>query len=488
MRILNSNRFFILLILTALAIGWSFYFEPRNVVVEHLTITSTRVNSACRPIRLVQLSDLHLKDLGAYERKIIRQVNALKPDLICVTGDYFEKAAVLENPHSSEFTRQLEAIRSFFAALQAEHGIYVVRGNHDFSNDKETSNRLLEILQKTGVHVLADQGRRIVVQGTTLWLAGIDFPEFPQKDRAVFTIQDDSLNQWLHSGASKRNSYAHLHRPEKEPEWRNYRFSGRFRRSAQATAIGVTFYSQMHRGFDRFYRLRTYAGRPTLHFSAHGTHLQETKDSDTGIVPQADRWYRFAIETENDSLATRVRARFWPADEPEPEGWQAKAIDTTSTRLSGGTIGVWSAKAGDHDFDDFLVTDNRGVIWKEDFGSAVGTWVSFNYHHQALPALFTRVPDSVFSVLLCHSPDQAVYTRGLNVDLVLSGHTHGGQVRLPGMGSIFVRIGLGRRYMEGFHDLGYTRLKVNRGIGTIHVPLRFFSRPEITLIELVPAD
>ncbi len=90
----------------------------------------------------------------------------------------------------------------------------------------------------------------------------------------------------------------------------------------------------MHRGWDRFYRLRNYAGHPSLHLSAHGTRLDSEKSADTGVVPEKNRWYRFIVIAETESLYTRIAAKVWPQDLPEPLHWQAEATDTSSTRIA----------------------------------------------------------------------------------------------------------------------------------------------------------
>ena len=93
-------------------------------------------------------------------------------------------------------------------------------------------------------------------------------------------------------------------------------------------------------------------------------------------------------------------------------------------------------------------------------------------------------------ILLAHEPDYAphVLKRG-GVDLMLSGHTHGGQVRLPILGTPRRLLPHGgRHYIQGHFDLGPLQLYVNRGIGTVKVPVRFLCPPELTLITLQPAD
>jgi predicted MPP superfamily phosphohydrolase len=88
-------------------------------------------------------------------------------------------------------------------------------------------------------------------------------------------------------------------------------------------------------------------------------------------------------------------------------------------------------------------------------------------------------------ILLAHEPDYAdkVVKHG-GVDLMLSGHTHGGQVRFPLIGALYTPP-LGHKYVEGlFHFQNDLQLYVNRGIGTVGVPFRFDCRPELTLITL----
>jgi hypothetical protein len=86
-------------------------------------------------------------------------------------------------------------------------------------------------------------------------------------------------------------------------------------------------------------------------------------------------------------------------------------------------------------------------------------------------------------ILMVHEPDVLPHVASRNVDLMLSGHTHGGQVRIPFMPAVHLPP-LGRHYIEGFFRLGPTQLYVNRGIGTVGVPLRLNCPPEITVITL----
>jgi uncharacterized protein len=104
----------------------------------------------------------------------------------------------------------------------------------------------------------------------------------------------------------------------------------------------------------------------------------------------------------------------------------------------------------------------------------------------AIPALIRNVPHEPV-VLLCHAPDYADTLQanpvGKAVSLMLTGHTHGGQIRLPWIGPMILPY-LGRKYVEGAFRIGGMQLYVNRGLGTVGVPFRFDCPPEITLHTL----
>lgn len=93
-----------------------------------------------------------------------------------------------------------------------------------------------------------------------------------------------------------------------------------------------------------------------------------------------------------------------------------------------------------------------------------------------------------FKVLLSHTPDNVFHARRGGVNLVLSGHTHGGQVCLPVIGSILVPSRYSRRFNAGLFDCHGTLLYVNRGLGTIPPPIRLHCPAEITVVVLKSAQ
>jgi predicted MPP superfamily phosphohydrolase len=106
--------------------------------------------------------------------------------------------------------------------------------------------------------------------------------------------------------------------------------------------------------------------------------------------------------------------------------------------------------------------------------------------HADLAAALRAVPPGAATVLLSHHPDIVLRLGARRPGLILAGHTHGGQIRLPGVGAVVTHSALPRR-----HALGLTRyqdvpLFVTRGIGYSGLDLRVGCAPEVALLTLVP--
>jgi len=89
-------------------------------------------------------------------------------------------------------------------------------------------------------------------------------------------------------------------------------------------------------------------------------------------------------------------------------------------------------------------------------------------------------------ILLAHSPDQFRWAQANEIDLMLAGHLHGGQVRLPVLGAILAPAWSGVRYAAGVFTAGKTVMHVSRGTGSL-TPVRYNCPPEIALLSLHPA-
>jgi predicted MPP superfamily phosphohydrolase len=93
------------------------------------------------------------------------------------------------------------------------------------------------------------------------------------------------------------------------------------------------------------------------------------------------------------------------------------------------------------------------------------------------------IPPDETTILLAHEPDFADEAARFPVDLQLSGHSHGGQVWIPGIGAPWLPP-MSRKYPRGLYRVGNLTLYTNMGIGTIRAPIRINCPPEVTLITL----
>ena len=98
---------------------------------------------------------------------------------------------------------------------------------------------------------------------------------------------------------------------------------------------------------------------------------------------------------------------------------------------------------------------------------------------------FARTPPrgTAARILLNHNPDAKQRLRAFDWDLVLCGHTHGGQVRLPLIGTPFAPVA-DRRYVQGLHRWEDRWLHITRGVGNLH-GLRFNCRPEVSVLDIL---
>jgi predicted MPP superfamily phosphohydrolase len=105
--------------------------------------------------------------------------------------------------------------------------------------------------------------------------------------------------------------------------------------------------------------------------------------------------------------------------------------------------------------------------------------------HRGDPRVAPRTAPLEFGLAVVHSPDPAPELVALGYDLVLAGHTHGGQVRLPIVGALVTNCSIPNRMARGLFRLGPGHVHISAGLGTSkYAPFRLFCRPEAAFLEL----
>lgn len=130
--------------------------------------------------------------------------------------------------------------------------------------------------------------------------------------------------------------------------------------------------------------------------------------------------------------------------------------------------------------DQMLHLVGMDDLWPSNRGRPAPVWT----HQALLQQLTTSLPDQGAAVLLVHEPDFAAVTaQDKRIDLQLSGHSHGGQVRLPFHGALYLPP-LSRVYPKGLYQIENLVHYTNTGLGMLAPQIRFDCRPEIAIFDL----
>jgi uncharacterized protein len=114
----------------------------------------------------------------------------------------------------------------------------------------------------------------------------------------------------------------------------------------------------------------------------------------------------------------------------------------------------------------------------------IGGVDEYMYGQSDIRKAMTNVPRSQPRILLAHNPEIIDEAARHQVDFVLAGHTHGGQIKIPYMRSLNIVTQPGREILEGFVRNGRTQMYISRGLGKVVVPVRILCPPEIPVFYL----
>ncbi len=136
----------------------------------------------------------------------------------------------------------------------------------------------------------------------------------------------------------------------------------------------------------------------------------------------------------------------------------------------GGEVGA----AGDSKSMQIIGIESPGEWWNQE---------SDEFGREVLLSELSR-SNADFTIVASHHPDVFELSAEIGVDLVVAGHTHGGQLAVPFTGRLFNVGRLATKYLSGLYESGTTRLVVTAGIGVGIIPARIGVPPEVTLIEI----
>lgn len=486
----------VLLLLAAVALVDGFWLEPRKLLFRE----DVRLELGAAPLRLVHLSDLHIARETEIERRLLAAVAAAKPDAIVISGD------MVADTHAwPRLASQSRAARAVLAELRRVAPIYAVQGHSEYWG------YVVAELHASGLEWLSNEGRLLGSERGVLLLglnqqAGRD-AQTPNEEPRFLAMDIAGEQTWGRDRTGFWNHYTHfdpfggdLAEVAGPLTWTAYEATCDVWFGGEDAEGGLAVLSRYPLGEDRmmvFRRSGATSGAPlTFMLVAHGTAPRESAlgqtGADSGVRPRTRRWYRMRVRAEAGEHETRVEARAWPADEAEPGEWQARVTDDGPLRHRAGTVGLW-ARTGVVAYRNLEVRTLDGSLLLRDALESTPDGFHDGPRGTRLGLALARSPRVAAGtprIVLSHVPDVIREAAARGLEAVLGGHTHGGQVRLPGGIALVTRTSLGPHYDKGLFDVsssapgGRTRLFINSGVGTSLLPVRFLTPPSFAVVEV----
>jgi predicted MPP superfamily phosphohydrolase len=155
------------LLVALLLLGYGIWVEPHHLEIHHQWIENEPLARVLGNRTVVQLSDLHVPEIGRMEEKLLKELDILKPDLILLTGDYVR------------WKGNYEAALDFLSRLHAQSGIWAVMGDYDYSDSRRSclfchDKGTGKTTRRHNVHFLRDSFELVDLGDGPFWLGGWD--------------------------------------------------------------------------------------------------------------------------------------------------------------------------------------------------------------------------------------------------------------------------------------------------------------------------
>lgn len=478
------RRSFILSILGVfvfLLMIYSFLIEPNSITINRVPVADEGLFALLSSKKVVQISDLHIKSVGRQERKLIKMLNRIKPDILFITGDFLT--------NSRDEDSCLEVLRQINMPI---YGIWAVLGNSDrFRRDGsryEGGIRLVEKLKSLGIRVLEDRSERLVLneKGDLLFVVGVegDYLSKAKLDHLLSDIPADSpiiLLSHYPDVLEDRTDVLTVNLEEEENR-------------------GVSGWSWQDNAYFEY-------DTGIVRFEKEGNHKLRVQSREDGVaIEQICLVAEYNVESHTKvSLTKSIGNKEDIYAAINPLGNEMVIIKTEDIPDSQ-IFGSWKKVRDPTSPFDWVLKDIPGLgrnnelplLEPEDYFEAdFYTKGNVDYHlwirmkaendSPSHDSIYVQFNDSI------NKKGQPIYRIGKlvvrneleKVNLILSGHTHGGQIRLPLIGALEVVSNHSIPYDKGLFESQGTKMYVNRGIGTALLPIRFRCPPEITVFRFL---
>ena len=471
MRPRRARAALLIFAVTALLI-YAVGIEPRWVAVRRVRVPCPGLTA---PARFVLFADVDFPRAAAGRRVVRRVVREERPDAVLVAGDFFDRPETIANPEIlREGAREL-------ASLEAPAGVILAPG-------EEESDGLPAVraaLSGGAVAIGENEAVPVDTRGGRVDLFVADTPT----DSAPWGLTRIAGRPAVASDGRTRDTWA-VFDGAQAASWKDVVITLAFRVDRPDTYLDLRFGWRQPGGAatGTGWRLVRHEYHPTFRLASRlPGGLRVTGRQESGYEPEPGIWHRARIVLTDGGTATRIRARFWPERGVEPRLWTVDAEATGPGGRATGTV-AFGGRFGDRAIADLSVTTQDGrVLLRETFDDRERFLATWRQPSRLLA--WATSPARGPRLVLAHDPDIVYDLDRIGAPapvLVLAGHTHGGQIRLPFLPPFYTSTRLPRRYASGFHVWRGLPLYVTPGIGTSVLPARFLVRPEVALVDLVP--
>lgn len=515
-----------LLVITILLYGY--LYEQNHIVLENVDVKVDSLPDEFNNLKLLQFSDLHFKKVGTREKRLREIINKIKPDIIFFTGDLFNSKKNIKDPQI------VDNAMKYLKSLHFKKNFFLIWGEQEYYFREYLKERLREI----NVTVLDDKIFFLNIGNHRLKIIG-----FTEDLKTFDTFYDRRLKgrieRFLRFSKLKilegyRDYYFYVG-GQFSLKWRDYEVSGRIKIPSSIKDFGIAFYSQFPMGKYRSYFLSLDSKQKVFYLTSSGKENNFQGNTFSRIRVEDSKWFSYKINVRSLPDKTAIRAKIWDGTQDEPASWEIDSVDFGKNKITRGTVGIYfladkkNEYLGDirvkmlnyndrnkelHNVAGELPLDNEfyeGVTeipLDENFDQIISedsAWMTLQdikefivkekkadtlfFSEKKLSKLMKKKNPAQFTILLSHRPNVVSIADDKGIDLILSGHTQGGQVNFPFLKElIFKRFNFseykGEKLDSGLKKFSGTYLYINRGIGTSIIPFRFGSSPEVTLLRL----
>ncbi|MFP4083192.1 MAG: metallophosphoesterase, partial [Candidatus Aminicenantes bacterium] len=461
-----------------IGIIYSFFIEPNAIAINTVPIIDEELASLLHDEKVVQISDLHISSVGYREKKLIKMLDRIKPDILFITGDFLT--------NSRDEDSCLEVLRKID---KPTHGIWAVLGNADrFKRDGslfEDAHTLVKKIENLGITILEDKSKPLVLNGKGghLFIVGVEGSSlsWSKLDYLLQDVPENSpiiLLSHYPDILEKRTDVLTVNLGEEESKglsgwgWQDNAFfeydTGMVR--FEKDGFHTIRVQSRERGvsIDQICLVEETGGESLVDFSR----INRSKNGG-GMHAAINPYGREMIVIKAENIPDSCVFGCWK---------KARDPAACSNPVLKDTSGFGKSEKPLLEPEDYFEADfyARGR-------TPYHLWVRMKAENDSPThdSIYIQFSDAVnkHGYPVYRIGEWGVRSNLKKINLILAGHTHGGQIRMPFLGALEILPHHSVDYDKGLFESQGTKMYVNRGIGMALIPMRFLCPPEITVFQ-----